>query len=186
MEVRQGANARDVKGYDTERLRNDFLIQNLFPADDFKLVYSQIDRIIVGGCMPVNKELTLEAGSELKAAYFLERREMGIFNCRVATVQLSLMVLNISLNIEMVFILVWVLRRLSSRARILLSQLSSTLTQHQHIRHILQYLLIQKRISRMSSSFSLVLLKDVISVLTEVYFTRSGRDMPVRDGYHNS
>ena len=80
MEVRQGANARDVKGYDTERLRNDFLIQNLFPADDFKLVYSQIDRIIVGGCMPVNKELTLEAGSELKAAYFLERREMGIFN----------------------------------------------------------------------------------------------------------
>ena len=45
MEVRQGANARDVKGYDTERLRNDFLIQNLFPADDFKLVYSQIDRI---------------------------------------------------------------------------------------------------------------------------------------------
>ena len=46
-------------------------------------------------------------------------------------VQLSLMVLNISLNIEMVFILVWVLRRLSSRARILLSQLSSTLTQHQ-------------------------------------------------------
>ena len=80
MEVRQGANARDVKGYDTERLRNDFLIQNLFPADDFKLVYSQIDRIIVGGCMPVNKELTLEAGSELKAAYFLERREMGIIN----------------------------------------------------------------------------------------------------------
>ena len=80
MEVRQGANARDVKGYDTERLRNDFLIQNLFPADDFKLVYSQIDRIIVGGCMPVNKELTLEAGSELKSAYFLERREMGIFN----------------------------------------------------------------------------------------------------------
>ena len=71
MEVRQGANARDVKGYDTERLRNDFLIQNLFPADDFKLVYSQIDRIIVGGCMPVNKELTLEAGSELKAAYFM-------------------------------------------------------------------------------------------------------------------
>ena len=43
-------------------------------------LYSQIDRIIVGGCMPVNKELTLEAGSELKAAYFLERREMGIFN----------------------------------------------------------------------------------------------------------
>ena len=45
MEVRQGANARDVKGYDTERLRNDFLIQNLFPADDFKLVYLSLIHI---------------------------------------------------------------------------------------------------------------------------------------------
>ena len=80
MEVRQGANARDVKGYDTDRLRNDFLIQNLFPDDEIKLIYSQIDRIIVGGVKPVNKTLTLEAGAELKAAYFLERREMGIMN----------------------------------------------------------------------------------------------------------
>ena len=80
MEVRQGANARDVKGYDTDRLRNDFLIQNLFADDEIKLIYSQIDRIIVGGVKPVNKTLTLEAGAELKAAYFLERREMGIMN----------------------------------------------------------------------------------------------------------
>ena len=163
MEVRQGANARDVKGYDTERLRNDFLIQNLFPADDFKLVYSQIDRIIVGGCMPVNKELTLEAGSELKAAYFLERREMGIFNVGgngsviVDGTEYKFKYRD-GLYIGM------------GSKRILLSQLSSTLTQHQHIRHILQYSLIQKRISRMSSSFSLVLLKDVISVLTESIF----------------
>ena len=169
MEVRQGANARDVKGYDTERLRNDFLIQNLFPADDFKLVYSQIDRIIVGGCMPVNKELTLEAGSELKAAYFLERREMGIFNVGgngsviVDGTEYKFKYRD-GLYIGMGS------KEISSRARILLSQLSSTLTQHQHIRHILQYLLIQKRISRMSSSFSLVLLKDVISVLTESIF----------------
>ena len=42
MEVRQGANARDVKGYDTERLRNDFLIQNLFPADDSSLFTARL------------------------------------------------------------------------------------------------------------------------------------------------
>ena len=182
MEVRQGANARDVKGYDTERLRNDFLIQNLFPADDFKLVYSQIDRIIVGGCMPVNKELTLEAGSELKAAYFLERREMGIFNVGgngsviVDGTEYKFKYRD-GLYIGMGSKEIKFKSEDSSKpakfylqVMMQLIRLSSILTVHLHIRHILQYLLIQKRISRMSSSFSLVLLKDVISVLTESIF----------------
>ncbi len=80
MEVRPGANPRDVKLYDTERLRNDFLIQDLFVADEVKSVYSQIDRIIICSAMPVSKELVLEAGDELRAKYFLERREMGVIN----------------------------------------------------------------------------------------------------------
>lgn len=80
MEVRPGANPRDVKLYDTERIRNDFLIQDVFVADEIKTVYSQIDRIIIGSAMPVNKVLKLEAGAELRAAYFLERREMGVIN----------------------------------------------------------------------------------------------------------
>lgn len=80
MEVRPGANPNDVKHYDTARLRHDFLIQNLFAADEIQNIYSQIDRIIVGSAMPVNKELKLEAGDELRAKYFLERREMGIIN----------------------------------------------------------------------------------------------------------
>ena len=80
MEVRPGANPRDVKLYDTERIRNDFLIQDVFVADEIKTVYSQIDRIIIGSAMPVNKVLKLEAGDELRAAYFLERREMGVIN----------------------------------------------------------------------------------------------------------
>ena len=74
------ANPADVKNYDTDRLRHDFLIQNLFVADEIKTIYSQIDRIIVGAATPVNKELVLEAGAELRAKYFLERREMGIIN----------------------------------------------------------------------------------------------------------
>ena len=80
MEVRPGANPVDVKTYDTDRLRHDFLIQDLFVADQIKTVYSQIDRIIVGAATPAKNTLTLEAGAELRAKYFLERREMGIIN----------------------------------------------------------------------------------------------------------
>jgi 4-deoxy-L-threo-5-hexosulose-uronate ketol-isomerase len=80
MEVRPGANPVDVKGYDTARLRHDFLVQDMFNANEVKTVYSQIDRIIIGAAMPVDKALKLEAGAELRAKYFLERREMGIIN----------------------------------------------------------------------------------------------------------
>jgi 4-deoxy-L-threo-5-hexosulose-uronate ketol-isomerase len=79
MEVRHGANPNDVKLYTTERLRNDFLIQGLFKPGEVKMVYSQIDRIITGSVCPT-KSITLDAGAELRAAYFLERREMGIIN----------------------------------------------------------------------------------------------------------
>lgn len=79
MEVRFGANPNDVKHYTTDRLRNDFLIQGLFKPGEVKLVYSQIDRIITGSVCPI-KPITLEAGAELRAKYFLERREMGVIN----------------------------------------------------------------------------------------------------------
>ncbi|MBQ9730112.1 MAG: 5-dehydro-4-deoxy-D-glucuronate isomerase, partial [Clostridia bacterium] len=39
-----------------------------------------IDRIITAGIMPVQETLTLEAGKELAAEYFLQRREMGCIN----------------------------------------------------------------------------------------------------------
>ncbi len=80
MEVRNASNPRDMKHYTTERLREEFLIQGLFTSDNCKMVYSHIDRIITAGFMPVTKELKLEAGKELAADYFLERREMGCIN----------------------------------------------------------------------------------------------------------
>ncbi|MCR5716228.1 MAG: 5-dehydro-4-deoxy-D-glucuronate isomerase [Lachnospiraceae bacterium] len=80
MELRTAASPRDVKHYTTERLREEFLIPQVFFADDIKLVYSHIDRIITGGAMPVNKTLKLEAGAELRAEYFLQRRELGVIN----------------------------------------------------------------------------------------------------------
>lgn len=80
MEVRQASNAKDVKHYTTERLREEFHISNLFTKDNVRMVYSHIDRIITAGLMPVRQTLKLEAGKELAADYFLQRREMGCIN----------------------------------------------------------------------------------------------------------
>ena len=80
LEIRNASNSKDVKHYTTERLREEFHIANLFTKDNVRLVYSHIDRIITGGLMPVFQELTLSAGKELAADYFLQRREMGCIN----------------------------------------------------------------------------------------------------------
>ena len=79
MELRTASSPRDVKHYTTERLREEFLIQNLFMPGEIKLVYSHIDRIITGAAVPT-KALKLAAGDELRADYFLQRREMGVIN----------------------------------------------------------------------------------------------------------
>ena len=80
MELRTASSPKDVKHYTTERLREEFLIQGLFAADEIKLVYSHIDRIITGTATPVGKKLELTAGDELRAEYFLQRRELGVIN----------------------------------------------------------------------------------------------------------
>lgn len=80
MELRTASSPRDVKHYTTERLREEFLIQNVFVKDEIKLVYSHIDRIITGSATPVHKKLELTAGDELRAEYFLQRRELGLIN----------------------------------------------------------------------------------------------------------
>ena len=80
MELRTACSPQDEKHYDTQRLRQEFLIDDLFKPDDIKLVYSHIDRIITGSAVPVKGALKLEAGDELRAEYFLQRREMGVIN----------------------------------------------------------------------------------------------------------
>ncbi|WP_029504163.1 5-dehydro-4-deoxy-D-glucuronate isomerase [Lachnoclostridium phytofermentans] len=80
MELRTAASPKDVKHYTTDRLREEFLIDDLFKVNEIKLVYSHIDRIITGSAVPVNQVLKLTAGDELRAEYFLQRREMGIIN----------------------------------------------------------------------------------------------------------
>lgn len=80
MEIRHASNPKDVKLYDTKRLRDEFLMTDLFNIDEVKLIYSFTDRIITGGAFPVKEELKLEAGKEIGADYFLQGRELGILN----------------------------------------------------------------------------------------------------------
>ncbi len=79
-EVRYSSSPKEVKGMDTAELRENFLIQNLFEADQVKLTYSHFDRLIVGGIHPINQTVALETIDPLRADYFLERRELGIIN----------------------------------------------------------------------------------------------------------
>ncbi|WP_418535514.1 5-dehydro-4-deoxy-D-glucuronate isomerase [Odoribacter laneus] len=79
-EVRYASHPGDAKAYDTDRLRREFLIENLMRPDRIQLVYSMYDRLIVGGAVPVEEELELKPIDPLKASYFLHRRELGIIN----------------------------------------------------------------------------------------------------------
>lgn len=79
-EIRYAAHPDDARGYDTARLRRDFLVERLFVPNEVNMVYSLYDRMIVGGAMPTDEKLTLEAIDPLKATFFTERREVGVFN----------------------------------------------------------------------------------------------------------
>lgn len=84
MDIRYSANQRDVKRYTTEELRAEFLIENLYRADEIVAVYSHVDRMVTLGCMPVNKTVSIDQGIDIWANFgtnfFLERREIGVFN----------------------------------------------------------------------------------------------------------
>lgn len=77
---RYASHPDDAKNYDTARIRQEFLIDNLFNEDQINLVYSMYDRLIVGGAMPVNNEVKLDTIPYLKSDNFLDRRELGIIN----------------------------------------------------------------------------------------------------------
>lgn len=77
---RYATNPQDVVAYDTQKIREHFLIESLFTPEDIHLVYSMYDRYIVGGIMPVKENLKLETIPYLKSENFLDRRELGIIN----------------------------------------------------------------------------------------------------------
>jgi 4-deoxy-L-threo-5-hexosulose-uronate ketol-isomerase len=82
MDIRQPIHSEHARTLDTEGLRRHFLVQDLFVADQATLTYSQIDRIIVGGILPVSKAVTFSAelGKHTGTDFFLQRRELGLIN----------------------------------------------------------------------------------------------------------
>ncbi|PYG51595.1 4-deoxy-L-threo-5-hexosulose-uronate ketol-isomerase [Pantoea sp. AG1095] len=82
MDIRQSIHSEHAKTLDTDGLRREFLIDKIFDADNYTLTYSHIDRIIIGGVMPVQKPVPIghEVGKQLGVSYFLERRELGVIN----------------------------------------------------------------------------------------------------------
>lgn len=80
IDKRYSIHPTQAKQFSTEELRKNFLIENLFMPDEVSLCYSLDDRIIIGGVAPVETEVILEGSDVIKSDYFLERREIGIFN----------------------------------------------------------------------------------------------------------
>ena len=80
MEIRHSRHYEEVERFNTTELRDNFLVQDLFVEGELKLVYSHEDRMIVGGAVPTDSAIKLDAGDALRTEYFLERREIGIVN----------------------------------------------------------------------------------------------------------
>jgi len=79
-DLRWAVHPADFRHFDTNRIRQEFLIPDIMKKDGIQLVYSMYDRLIVGGAVPGNKPLILETIDPLKSPFFLRRRELGIIN----------------------------------------------------------------------------------------------------------
>lgn len=84
MDIRYSVNQRDFKRYTTEETRSEFLIENLYVPNEVVAVYSHVDRMVTLGCMPTTEQVSIDKGIDIwknfGTDYFLERREIGIFN----------------------------------------------------------------------------------------------------------
>jgi 4-deoxy-L-threo-5-hexosulose-uronate ketol-isomerase len=80
MEQRYATNPDQVPCFDTAELRRRYLVDGLFAPGQVKLVYTQHDRIVMGGLTPVDGPLALTAPDGLRAPTFFANREAGIVN----------------------------------------------------------------------------------------------------------
>jgi len=80
MGVRHAADPDAVRLLTTEELRRRFLVETPFRPDAVALTYSHVDRVVVGGAMPVAATLALEALKPIGSERFLQRRELGVIN----------------------------------------------------------------------------------------------------------
>jgi len=80
MNIRFQNSPKETSQMNTQQQRENFLIQNLMVEGTAQLTYTHYDRMIVGGVVPTSASIALPNEDELKANYFLERREIGIIN----------------------------------------------------------------------------------------------------------
>ncbi len=80
MEVRYSADPVRFMRMNTEEIRKNFLIDNLFQKDRIDMIYSDIDRAVIGSAVPAKSPLALTSADEIRAEFFCERREMGVLN----------------------------------------------------------------------------------------------------------
>jgi len=80
MDVRYLPTPEHFKRMNTQEVRQRFLIEQAFRSGEINLTYSHVDRMVIGSIVPANSAIALEAGKELAADYFHERRETGVFN----------------------------------------------------------------------------------------------------------
>ena len=84
MDIRYSTGKEPFKRMTTEELRQEFLITDMFRADDVSAVYSHVDRIVTMGAMPVKEKVSLEKNIDpwknFGVTYVLERRELGTIN----------------------------------------------------------------------------------------------------------
>ncbi len=70
----------EAKKFATEVLRDNFLIEDIVQPGKINFVYTHYDRMMIGAAQPLSRSLKLETYDELRASFFLERREIGIIN----------------------------------------------------------------------------------------------------------
>lgn len=80
MEIRYTCNSQHMKKMDTSELRHMFLAEDLFVSSELRMIYTDVDRAIIGGAIPTDTPLSLVGSKELAADSFCERREVGLFN----------------------------------------------------------------------------------------------------------
>jgi 4-deoxy-L-threo-5-hexosulose-uronate ketol-isomerase len=80
MQVRFQNSPKETSTMNTQELRDNFALTGLMMEGKIELVYSHYDRLIIGGIVPTSTGIGLPNEGELKANYFLERREAGIIN----------------------------------------------------------------------------------------------------------
>jgi 4-deoxy-L-threo-5-hexosulose-uronate ketol-isomerase len=78
MKIIHQVHPEDFAHYTTSQIRDRFLLEDLIVSDKIECAYTHYDRMIIGAAHPVNAQLELGTYEQLKADFFLARREMGI------------------------------------------------------------------------------------------------------------